>query len=449
MLRTLPAVAAVSLLLLCSGHAIAQEVQVPLDSAGHIEEIDARLAQRLGMFLDRYPDLVAVRLFQQSDSAYVLEVTSRLSGRTVRERVPMTAAQVASLRADVSRRVRAQAPEAALDQEGRYLLLGTTSVLGLAYYGWALPATLDVNDGRVAVATYMFTAGAGFVIPYMLTKTRPVTYGMADLGYWGATRGIVHGVLLGNSLSDNARVPIGLGMAASILEATIGYAWAAHSDMSPGTAHDIGNMGDFGGVTGFGLAALSGLDNNDDAVRGMVLAGSLLGVPIGAGYAHTRHHTWGDAEIQRMAYGTGVLAGFMVADWIDGLDSPHIGGGAVLVGGTLGFLAADRGLRNHDFSGGQGILVDFGTVAGGLIGLGTAALVSGSDGLNGTAALTLSTAGAITGLTLTARSLRASARSAASAPGGPRLSLSVVPALAARGSGMGVQGPMLVGSLRF
>jgi len=422
---------------------------VPLDRAGRIDEIDARLARRLGLFLDRYPDMVVVRLFQQGDSAFVLEVTSRQGERTVRQRVPMTAAQVADLRADVSRRVAAEAPEAALNQEGRSLLLATTTTLGLGFYGWALPVTLHIEDGRAAVATYMFTAGASFVIPYMLTKTRPVTYGMANLGYWGATRGLVHGVLLGNILSDDESVPAGLGMAGSILEATIGYAWAARTGMTPGAAHDIGNWGDMGSMTGFELAMILGVDNAEDAVPAMVLAGSLLGVPVGAGYAHARRHTWGDAEIQRMAYSTGILAGFMVSDWIDGLDSPHVGGAALLVGSTAGFLIADHALRNHDYSVGQGILVDLGTVAGTLIGVGTAALVSGKDGPGQTTGLTLSTAGAVLGLTLTAASLRASAYAAPAPSDGPQLSMSVVPALRLPGQARGFPAPMLMASLRF
>jgi len=172
-------------------------------------------------------------------------------------------------------------------------------------------------------------------------------------------------------------------------------------------------------------------------VRGLVLAGSLLGVPVGAGYAAARHHTWGDAEIQRMAYGTGLLAGFMVADWIDGLDSPQVGGGAALAGSALGFMLGDHMLRDRDFSAGQGILVDLGTVAGTLIGLGTAALVSDSAGPNQTVGLVLSTAGAAAGLSLTFASLKAAAYApgsdaddggAAEAAGHrARASLSVVP----------------------
>ncbi|MEJ2186686.1 MAG: hypothetical protein P8Z36_12200 [Gemmatimonadota bacterium] len=447
MLRSIRVLSAVFVLLLCAGHATAQEVQVPLDSAGRIDEIDARLARRLGLFLDRYPDMVVVRLFQQSDSTYVLEVTSRRDGRTVRQRVPMTGAQVAELQADVSRRVAAEAPEAALNQEGRSLLLATTTTLGLGYYGWAVPVTLDINDGRAAVATYMFTAGASFIVPYLLTKTRPVTYGMANLGYWGATRGVAHGVLLGSILSDDDRVPTGLGMAASIVEATLDYAWAAHADMSPGTAHDIGNMGDFGGITGVELALL--VDAEDaDAVNGLMLAGSLLGVPIGAGYADARHHTWGDAEIQRMAYGTGILAGLMVYDWIDGMDNPRVVGASMLAGSSAAFVIADHALRNVDYTVGQGVLVDLGTVAGALIGLGTAALVSDNEGLAQGAALTLTTAGALAGLGLTAASLKASAYAPATPSDGMKLSVSALPGRSP-GAARGSFTPMVVVSLRF
>lgn len=52
--------------------ATAQEVQVAFDDAGRIERIDAELARRLGLFLDRWPELREVRLFSRPDGRFVL-----------------------------------------------------------------------------------------------------------------------------------------------------------------------------------------------------------------------------------------------------------------------------------------------------------------------------------------------------------------------------------------
>ena len=86
--------------------AAGQEAQVPLDRDGRLMEIDRPLAQRMGLFLDDYPDLQVVRLYQLADGSYVLEVTLRRDGRVFRERVPMTADEADALRA--------RAPEAIL-----------------------------------------------------------------------------------------------------------------------------------------------------------------------------------------------------------------------------------------------------------------------------------------------------------------------------------------------
>jgi hypothetical protein len=57
----------------------------------------------------------------------------------LRERVPYSAAGVDSLRDGISLLVAQKAPQAALNQGGRALLVTATTVLGIGFYGWALP----------------------------------------------------------------------------------------------------------------------------------------------------------------------------------------------------------------------------------------------------------------------------------------------------------------------
>jgi hypothetical protein len=394
-----------------------QEVQVALDEAGRVDEIDRALARRTGLFIHEYPQLQMVRLYRVEPDAYVLEVTEQRDGRAVRQRISMTADEVQALRARVSAALEVATPERVLDQDGRFLLVGATTLLGLGYYGWAVPAILDL-DGRGAVAAYMFTAGGSFVVPFLYTRTRPVTYGMANAGFWGATRGIAAGSYLAVLLDPEPgqRAVLGLGMAGSLGTGLAMYEWARRTDMPAGDAHVIGNHGDFGHMWGLSTMGIIQPDQ-PRVVVATLLAGSGLGVWWGASRAPRLPYTWGDAEIQRGAFWLGAWNSIalweIVAGGDPGTDMERVLG-AMLIGGSAGGLyLADRVLLpGHDFSAGQGILVNLGAVAGGLLGLGVAYLVAPERVDRPTIFLTLGALGANAGFGLTYYALADDARRA-------------------------------------
>ncbi|MFO7894755.1 MAG: hypothetical protein R6U63_13550 [Longimicrobiales bacterium] len=415
--------------------AAGQEIQVPLDEAGEIEEVDRALAHRLGLFLDEYPELQVIRLYEVEGEGYVLEVTFQRDGRTARERVPMTADGVRTLRGRVTRALEENAPEIILNQDGRFLLLGATTLLGLTYYGWAVPAVLDIDSGRGALATYMFTAGASFVAPYLYTRTRPVTYGVANAGFWGATRGLSHGVYLVNIFDDTPsfRASTGAALAVSLGEGLLGYTWASETDMDAGTVHTIGNFGDFGTAVA-GEIMLIAQPSSDRLLYGTLLAGALGGVAAGARFAPDLPFTWGDAEIQRTAFALGAAHGGVVFDWLYGEtptdDDLRLLGGLLLAGSVGGTYLAHRMLPDHEFSVGEGILVELGTVAGGLLGMGVAVLSGPAEMEDATLLFTMGAIGADLGFLATFNSLADNARQRAErsdAPADARTRLEAAP----------------------
>lgn len=439
----------------------AQEVQVALDEAGRVHEIDRSLASRLGLFLDDYPQLQVVRLYRVDAERYVLEVTGQRAGETVRERVPLTAEEVRSLRARVSAALRARAPEVALDQEGRFLLLGTTTLLGVGFYGWAVPVILDLDDGRATLATYMFTAGASFVGPFLYTRNRPVTYGMANAGFWGATRGIGLGNGLLSLVDPNAsrRAYTGGALVGSVGGGLAMYTWALRTDMSAGDAHVIGNHGDFGSAWAVSTMLMTQA-RDDRLTAAMWLAGSGAGLAVGAARAQRLPYTWGDAEIQRGAFYLGMYNGLalwsvFVGDQVSRGEERFLGG-ALIAGSAGGLVLADRLLPGHEFSAGQGILVNLGTVAGGLLGLGVAVLIA-PDNVNSPAIFfTLSALGANAGFGLTYLALADDARRAAGTQRGsleldfnPAALLGLSAGTTAPGLPAGLRLPLVSGRYRF
>ncbi|HEX2094939.1 MAG TPA: hypothetical protein VHG28_21240 [Longimicrobiaceae bacterium] len=425
-MKRLRIVLGVVCLLLWGGAAWAQEVQVPFDEEGRIEIVDAVLAARLGLWVDRYPGFREARLFQGPDSAYVLEITSVRDGRTVRHRTPLTGEQVRALRQELAGRVAERAPRATLNQEGRYLLLSQSTTLGAAFYGTAVPVIADAEEGSTAFSLYTFTTAASFFLPYLLTQDEPVTYGMANLSRYGASRGIAHGLLLyrlaagdpeeecvileesGYCEFDNGdeRAEMATAVLASVAEGVGGYLWARAERMTAGTANAIGTGGDFGLLGGLGLAYLAGTaDIGERATAAIVLPSAAAGIAAGRWVAARRDYTWGDADVIYSGGVLGAFTGWAATDLL-GVDAkPSVA--AAMLGAGAGLYLGDRLVQGTDFSVSQGAINRLGMMAGGLLGAGVGVLVDDSDP---TAALTLATLGGALGYYGTYSTLAPAAR---------------------------------------
>ncbi len=384
--------------------AIAQEVQVPIDEDGKVQVITADLERKLKLFSD-YPAFREARLFQLSDTSFVLEITHEPSGRLTRERVPLTLAAAQVFRRRVSAGLRETAPEAVLDQSGRTKLLVWSTVLSLFYYGPAAPVVLDVDDPQGAVGLYMLSAGAGFVAPFLATKHIPVTEAGAVLSTYGATRGVIHGALAAY-LFDNEpedRGFLGAGFLGGVTEGIAGFAVANAGRMTGGTAELVGVGSDVGLGYGLGSAHLAGFFDEDPfylnrsyaAAVATALLSTAGGVGLGYALSRTEPYTRGDAFLLRNAGILGGHAGLAVADALNpNGNKDKLYTALAMTGGTLGLIAGQRLVHGRDFTTAQGTFGTLGQIAGGLVGLGLGYLVSSENGDNSTVLLAGSAVGA-------------------------------------------------------
>jgi hypothetical protein len=290
-------------------------------------------------------------------------------------------------------------------------LLGTTTALGLGLYGWTFPQVLGIDpeeSTRGFVGMYMLTAASSFVVPYLLLRNSQVTPGEANLAFYGGTRGIWHGVLLGSLVAGE----IGpdrreRGWQAAMLFGSVagligGYQLARVSDMTAGQARTIAAVADYGLMFGFGFGFLLRLDGGPDTcdpfissaicapqdrdgnARKMAAAG-LVGTGLGmlGGHWLSRHrsNTWGDGEVLRGA----ILVGTWAATGLAALGNTEFSfenrtfTGLLMGGGTLGLLVGDLLVRRTDFTPGQSMLVDLSMVSGALLGAGGFYLLGTKD----------------------------------------------------------------------
>lgn len=356
----------------------AQEIQVSIDEEGKVEFIDAKLEKKLGLFPE-YKGLKEVRLFQISDTIYVLEILYQPGNKLMKHRQPLSEEQVKDFRKKVTARIQQQVPEVVINQEGRTMLLISTTAVSLGYYGYAVPSVLEVGDPKASVGLYMLTSGAGFFISFAATKNRRITAADAIMSIYGQTRGIAHGISLAFLINENpsSQALFGLGMLTSIGEGLGGYAWADKTNMTAGTASTIGAMGDFGIGIGLGTAHITGLLNNvnNRKLSASILLGSAAGIASGVLLAKNQSYTKGDALVLR---GAGFLGAYvpLAAMVIAEPSNEKAYTVAATFGSVAGIAMGHILTKENDFTTGQGILICLGEVAGGLIGLGTGYLIT-------------------------------------------------------------------------
>lgn len=359
---------------------------MPLDESGRVETADVDLARQLGLWLDEYPGLREVRLFRATDTTFVLEVTASRDGRVSRQRVPLTGSEVTALRRDVSARIAARAPRIGMDQRGRNLLLGQSALAGVVFYGWAVPYLLGADDAPGG-GLFLASSSASFFVPFVLTRNRPVSYGMANLSRYGTTRGIAHGLLLYNLLpgsesgticvdrvdcdpggSDEGPGRTAFALFTSVAEGVGGYLWARNEEMSAGTANAISLGGDVGLLWGLGSAYLVGAEDiGKRSTAALALPASVAGMVAGHRLAAQRDYLWGDVEVMYTTGALGAYAGGALVSLVDDEADPGIVAAAI-VGSAAGLVAGDRLVKGADITVGQAMLNRLGTIAGGLAG---------------------------------------------------------------------------------
>ncbi len=242
-----------------------RETQVPFDSSAAVLEVGPELRRELGLFPD-VEGFEAARLFLTDDGRTVLEVSARRQGRLVRQRRELSAPELEGLRDRLATALEARSASPPVAREGRGGLVLAETVLGLGYYGWAVPKVLDVQSTRGQVAAYLLTAGASFYLPYRLTRSLAVSQAHRDAVVWGGTRGIAYGAVLGDMITlgdgggdNDTRVILGLGMLGSLAGQILGYQAVSAAQADRGDVALWSTVGDLGLAGGFGTAVALGL----------------------------------------------------------------------------------------------------------------------------------------------------------------------------------------------
>jgi hypothetical protein len=282
----------------------------------------------------------------------------------------------------VYNRLYSNSPQNLKNQEGRTKLLIGSSLVGLGYYGWAIPIMLDIQDFKGVLGMYMLTAGTSIFLPFQLTKDQDITKAQSTFFVYGQTRGIANGLIL-SMIADIEEESgfLGLGMLFSIAEGIGGYHWAKKAEFTNGRAQIIGGLSDFGYGIGAGIAATFGDPHTKNAEQkffASTLMGSVLST-AGAYYlSKNQNYSVGDAIYARSSAILGAHFGLATAVLFEPSNEEVYFG--LTTFGAIGGIAASHFLtKDIDLTQKQSIMICLAQLSGGLIGLGTSYLLTFND----------------------------------------------------------------------
>jgi len=357
----------------CEINSSAQQQAVPFDSKGTIYNLPENLQNKIGLF-NGDGRFESAYLFKQSDSTYLLEMQYNKDNRLLREQRTINEPEFMKLRATVDSIEVLTIKN--INQEGRGWFLTATNVSGVVY-GLSISEALSLKD-RSYAACFLLTAGSFFFGPYFLTKNREVTYGQANLTWYGLSRGYAHGIMLTYIVDNKAPFKDAVGVAAitGFTEGVLGFACTKQFKLSDGMANLITIYGDWGLFGGLALAAQLRADHTE-SILGLGLAGNALGLGLGYQLSKAGDISAGDAEMISSAGKLGLFLPVPILVAINPNDGRYITS-SLYLSGIAGLYVGHQLVKDIDFSFSDGFLTGLGTNAGELVGAGIGYIINGN-----------------------------------------------------------------------
>lgn len=358
-----------------------QEINIPADTSGKIFVITQELSNKLGIFKE-YENFQDARLFKIDDSNYFLEINYKSEDLLLRKRINYSKSQLDSFRLDFSNRLALMDSIKPLDQSGRLPLIISSTILGLGFWGWALPTMLEVDNGAVFTGLYLLTAGTSFALPYYLTMNTNIPKAVGTYTSFGGFAGIFHGLFLfdlvngGISNAPSSSI-IGTMLFSSLSEMTVNNIISRKNNFTDGKSSTMISASVFGTFLGLALTDYLALYDTPRLWSGVTFGTSILGYLAGDFLSNRQSYSEGDATVLTASGLLGAALPISIVALTNPSDTkPYSAAGAI--GACLGLWLGDFLTSNVDFESSHGDYIMLGTFGGGLIGAGIGLIVTSS-----------------------------------------------------------------------
>jgi hypothetical protein len=318
-----------------------------------------------------------VRLYAQDDSTGSAVLVVRRQ-REVLERYALTGAQRTELAAAVDRGVVAQraagGPDSLATQISepvRGWFVANQTILGAALFGPAAAAVAGNAAG--GTAAYLAVAGGTFFLAADRARRTSISGAENHLAWHGAIHGVVAASLAsyaigGENLDDKAVA--GALLAGGIIGDIVGYRVAR--PMTDGEAHGVSHGAFVTAAIAAGTVGAANLWDTESSSRtaaALVIGAGVVGYPLGLRYARNTSYRVTAGDVGTLVVGELLGASALATLIPESTDEQVVA--AMLTGGfLLGALGADRILaRPFDYGDSESRLLQFGTIAGAVVGL--------------------------------------------------------------------------------
>jgi hypothetical protein len=417
-IRRLATIGALSLFAVSDLTAQVVERPVPFDEAGEVMVMTPYIAGRADLRAPWWPvsgDFTGARLYTVNDSSYILTVNRRTG---VVERYTLSTADRDAIKAIVSRLPH---EVIAARNDARNSFIKNQTLLGIFVYGPAFSIALQ-NNPAGATAGYLVVAGGSFFAASQIAHQNLISRSQSDLafnmGHNGALAGWATMYIFNASDEGQAAGAFIGGIGGAALGVGLGRGMTEADAVGAAFGSDIGALIGYGVAEairgdevctftpsggGFPIETCDrGWSNRGEVT--MVLASGIIGYPFGVLYPRNARYHVTPGDINTL-WGTSLLGATTAGAFLNRGVSRRAAAATVTTGGVLGMVLGDRFLvQRYDHSRTDGSRVTLGTIAGGLMGAGVAALINSEDP-SPHLVLGLASAGALTGIIITEKYL--------------------------------------------
>lgn len=384
------------------------EFPISFDTKGELKELTPLLNRQLQILPDTERFVTAT--LWQAGSSIVLEVERPDGARARRD---MTEQELAQIRQQADRFLVLRR-QTSRDQSGRGRFLSNHLLLSIAWYAQAITVIADLQDPGRSSGLFLLTSGAGFYIPYVMTRNARMSRAQQDMCFYASTRGILWGYLVQNLFMEEYEFK---DIAPGMLAVSLGCEAAGYvlsRNMTDGQTSLTGTYGD----AGMGIGALAGFQTqvgkehqDGKAVSALTLVGGTAGVALGYKISRGTKPTIGNSLVIR---GSSLVGAGLAEALFWAIKGPEVSDedmqmalGLPMFGGAAGLCFGHASVRGHELTEGDGLIVLGSTVAGAAVGLGVGLLTTGENASDDTRARLYPSLGALCGVAGYLLSLRA------------------------------------------
>lgn len=345
----------------------------------NLRTIEPELGNKISFF-SKYNDFQQATLTKEGDRL-VLSITYKDDGVFQTEKRTIEQSQVDDICQEITLINSSRGYiEEDMSTEGNRRLIISSTIFSLGLYGWGIPVAFGAENYKTYTASYLLVGGGGFFIPFLATRKKDVSMGMAWGYTYGAGVGALHGMAFSSLInSDKIETQAGLSVGFSVTESLLGYFVAKNRDYSWGRVSSMGS----GGIWGLGYGALLPMVFTDsENISSSVFGASMLTVS-GAGmfagnYLYSKNTvTPGDVVVINSLGLVSSVYPFAIGESLD-IKSDQLYVALTLLGSTVGLAGGVLKTKNYNYSRQQGNIIAIGEVSGGLVGIALAVLADAS-----------------------------------------------------------------------